>query len=273
LTKPPFGGFFIARIFSFTCCVLCYEMLNSYADNIKGEHYSMQGNCNIKRFAFALIVFLTACSPTQQTYRQNIQLYFDTNRDIELSNDAINNSSVDLILVKNGQRAKATMALAFIENGRYKWVSADNAVIISENGRIVRMVGFKQNLMHVSNLASDPIKTMVRTYTQEQSWNRYIDTELGDIGAELHSQLRSNDSVTLIIQGAEFSTIKIEEHVEYKSAVFGKHQWTNTFWFDRNSKQLLKSIQKVAPNMDSIDITYVSRALRLVKAQGIDDAS
>lgn len=227
----------------------------------------MLGHNNFKLFALLLVAYLSACSPTQQAYQQNIRLYFESNEDVVLTNELVTNSEADLIYVKNGQRSIATMALAFIEDGRYKWLSRDNAMIITENGRLVRTLGFNENLIYVSNLNNDPIKSFSTGSAGQLSWDRVIDTEVGDVGARVASQITREDNILLSIQGFEFNTFKLKENIEYDSAVLGKHTWTNTFWFDSNTKQLLQSSQTIAPNMDKIDITYVSRALRLLDSQ------
>lgn len=214
--------------------------------------------------AIAFSTFLFACSPTQQAYQQNIKLYFSSNKDVILPNERISDSSADLIYVKNGERPVVTMALAFIEDGQYKWLSRDDAMIITDHGRISRMVGFSENLLYVSNINSDPIQFGAQMPQHSNQWTRKIDTDLGDIGVALTSVVEKTEDILVTIQGIEFSTVKLEEHVSYNSSVHGRQSWSNTFWFESNTGQLIKSSQMLAPNIDRLDISYVSRALRII---------
>lgn len=217
-------------------------------------------------YIVSLMLFLSACSPTQRAYQQNISLYFASNQDVVLSNDDVYNSPADLIYVKRGDRPIATMALAFIEDGRYKWLSRDNAMLVTENGRLVRTVGFKHDLLYSSDSNADPLKNIVNSDVEKRSWNRRIDTEHGDFGAELSSQWETRENTFIVIQNIQFAVVVVEESVIYKSSIYNTQKWTNTFYFHSSSNQLLKSSQRIAPNMDRLELTYVSRALRLAKS-------
>jgi hypothetical protein len=214
---------------------------------------------------FVLISFLSlsGCSTTQQAYIQNIKMYLDSDINVTVSNDDIRQSKADLIYVVIGERPRATMALAFIENGQYKWLSQDKAMFITENGRLVRTVGLAHNLIYVSNLSNDPLK-MPSVDNTNVKWNRVIDTELGDYGTQLSSQTSMIDKELLLIQQKEFVTTKFTELVKYQSALNGDATWTNIFWYDKASGQLLKSSQKTSAQSETIEITYISRAIRLL---------
>lgn len=212
-----------------------------------------------------LTVFLTACSTTQQAYVRNVQMYLEGNTGVSLSDEKIKNSSADLILVKNGSRAPVTMALAYIEGGLHKWVSSDNAMLIFQRGRLIRTLGLDSNLIFVSNLQYDPL-ILASSYERPVQWNRFIDTEYGDYGAQISSQTSISINQAVKIQSKAFITKKYVEEVQYQSELYGEHTWTNTFWFDQASGQLLKSSQKMSPQGDVIDITYLSRAIRLLES-------
>lgn len=212
----------------------------------------------------ASILLLSACSTTQLAYQQNIELYFSSKIGVALSNEAVKDSAVDLIYVKNGERPIATMALAYIENGQYKWLSNDNAMIVTNHGRLVRTLGFSENLLYVSQAIEDPVKFGANMTPSKNEWSRRIDTDIGDSGAKLSSQWQVIENTSLTVNDLEFSTVKVLEEVTYISALYGVHNWVNTFWFDSNTNQLLKSSQTIAPNIDSLEIIYISRALRLL---------
>ncbi|MFT6267333.1 MAG: hypothetical protein ACJAVV_000130 [Alphaproteobacteria bacterium] len=218
--------------------------------------------------SFVLIVVslfsISSCSTTQQAYLRNIEMYFESGIDVTLSNDEISQSTSDLIYVKNGDRSTVTMALGFIENGQYKWLSRDGVMLITENGRLVRTIGLEHNLLYVSNLSSDPLRT-TSPHDKERQWDRVIDTEYGEYGVSLSSQTFIATNEVISVQTQQLVTNKYVESVHYQSQKHGEHQWTNTFWFHQASGQLLKSSQKLSSQSETLEITYLSRAIRLME--------
>lgn len=210
------------------------------------------------------LLYLSSCSNTQQAYIQNVEMYLDSGLNVTVSNNDIKQSKADLIYVKIGERPRATMALAFIENGQYKWLSQDKAMFITENGRLIRTVGLPHNLIYVSNLPNDPLKTSIAN-NSNSSWNRVIDTEFGDFGTQLSSETSIINNELLLVQQQEFVTTKHVELVRYKSALNGDDVWTNAFWFHQGTGQLLRSSQKTSSQSEAIEITYISRAIRLLE--------
>jgi hypothetical protein len=191
-------------------------------------------------------------------------MYFESDTAVTVSNDKIKLSTADLIYVKNGDRPIATMALAFIENDQYKWLSRDGVMFITKNGRLVQTVGLEKNLIYVSDLSTDPL-ALSQANNKEMQWNRVIDTEHGDYGANLSSQFSTINDELIWVQDEQFKTIKHIESVHYQSEKYGEDIWTNTFWFHHESGQLLKSSQKVSPQSETVEITYLSRAVRLLE--------
>jgi len=210
------------------------------------------------------ILFVTACSTTQQAYIRNVEMYFESDTAVNLSTEEIRQSAADLIYVKNGERSQVTMALAFIENEQYKWVSRDGVMFITENGRLVRTLNLDKNLLYVSHLSLDPL-ALPSFYDKDLQWDRVIDTQHGEYGVNVSSSTSVLINHLVDIQDAQLMTKKYLETVHYISQLHGKHTWINTFWFDQSSGQLLKSSQKMSPHSDAIEITYISRALRLLE--------
>ena len=233
---------------------------------------------NYLQFCKLIILFvvltLTACSTTQQAYLQNLQFYFAGQKNVELTKQDVISSPVDLIYVKNGDRPYATMALAFIENEQYKWLSKDNVMFITQKGRLVQTLGLSENLVYTSNIDTDFLKNWFAKRGNAVSWERLIDIQLqerDDFGAKLLSSIKIDENVNIKIQDTAYSTYHIVETVYYESVLSGKASWNNEFWFERESQQLLKSSQVITPQMDSVEIVYLSRAARLKRSKTISN--
>lgn len=207
---------------------------------------------------------LISCSSTQQAYLNNIKLLFDSDSDVRLTDEQVITSNVDLIYVIHGDRPQATMALAFIENGLYKWVSYDNAMLVTQNGMLTKTIGFDDNLTNTV-FASDAGSLVFSAGSKLGSIDRYIDVNHQRFGDAVTSVFSDAGKGMIKIHNSEIQVFEIKETVTYHSSETGQFSWVNTYWFDRTSNQLLKSEQKQVPEMDVMSITYVSRALRLLE--------
>jgi len=224
-----------------------------------------------------MLLTLTACAGTYHSYIDNLKLAFAKTPDAELSLAEVQQSQYDLLYVKHGERAQAVMVLMYLETGQHKWVSADNAMLIIEQGRLVRTLGFKHDLLHLTNTASDPIRN-VNSIRPDTSWLRLADWHIGEYGYELRSRFEVMPEQQLMVFQQNLNTTLVVEHVSYENKAnylrFDRN-WQNYFWFDSESGILIKSEQTLSPFLQPITMTYASRIARLlppVAAQHIGGA-
>ncbi len=213
----------------------------------------------MKRLSFLFFLLLTGCSSTQSVYWQNILYALQDTPKVELTAGQVLQTPVDLVYVSNGERGQAAMALAYIENERLKWVSSDSVIFITQNERIIRTVGLDSNLLATTNLESDPLKN-IQAETTQQEWLRTIDFD-GQFNVQLKTTGFEINSANLSVLETHFETLEYIEHVkEIPSGM----SWTNHFWVDKKSGELLKSIQKINSHADIIEMVYITRAARLI---------
>ncbi|GAC15439.1 YjbF family lipoprotein [Aliiglaciecola lipolytica] len=209
-------------------------------------------------------IFISACSSTQRAYQQNVKLYFSTKNDIELSQKDVVESPIDLIYIKSGERPYATMALGFIENNQYKWVSADDAMLVTQNGRLVRTLGLLgKNLVHVNDLTDDPLISK-SDVDVSATWYREIDLNNDHYGIKLTSSFSVEKNVPLNILNQQFVSSKVIENVKSEGLLSRSDTWQNLFWYHAETGQLLRSSQQFSVDSERYEIQYVSRAMRLV---------
>ncbi|MEP4892435.1 MAG: YjbF family lipoprotein [Aliiglaciecola sp.] len=208
------------------------------------------------------ILFLSACSSTQRAYKQNIELYFSSKDGVTLTKESVIESPIDLVYIKAGDRPYATLALAFIENNQYKWVSADDAVMITQNGRLVRTLGLDTNLIYVDNLTTDPLISK-KDVADNANWNSYIDIDPQQYGIKFSSTFSRETNIPLTILEQQFSTTKVMENVTTQNALGNTVSWQNVYWYHTQSGQLLRSSQQFSGSTERYDLQYVSRAMRL----------
>ncbi|GAB2921976.1 YjbF family lipoprotein [Rheinheimera gaetbuli] len=224
--------------------------------------------------AGALLV-LSACSGTYNSYIDTLQLAFSTPQDVNLTLQQVREARSDLIYVRHGERSQAAMALLRLEAGQHKWVSADNALLIMQQGRIVRTVGFTNDLLHLSNIQGDQIR-QTEAINPATEWLRLADWQNGEYGYALSSRFSVAPGEVMKFFGHSLNTTRITEQVTYASPanyVRLDNRWQNDFWFDTNTGTLIKSAQQLAPFGERFEMTYISRIARLVPAdkEGSDE--
>lgn len=222
---------------------------------------------NIKNLTLIVLVVLltTSCSGTYHTYYESLKLAFAESADAQMSLAEVQQSPVDVISVKRGERPVVIMALAYLENAQHKWISNDKAMLIMEKGRIVRTLGFKENLLYLSDTGSDPLKSFPSTIPNMQ-WRSLADYTGDQYGYPLESTFTTGKRDVLQALSLNIDTLLFVENVSYLAPAnfirFNTH-WHNYYWYDKQSGELIKSIQVVSPLAEPLEITYLSRIARL----------
>lgn len=220
-----------------------------------------------------MLLALSACSGTYYSYVDTLQLAFSSADDVDLTLQQVREAPSDLMYVSHGERSRAAMALLRLEEGQHKWVSADKALLIMEQGRIVRTVGFSNDLLYLSNTQADHIRHP-DTINASSEWLRLADWQNGEYGYAIKSRFNVLPNQTLSFFGQSLITTKVTEQVTYASPAnflrFDK-QWQNEFWFDTATGTLIKSEQQLAPFGERFEMTYISRIARLIPEHSIPE--
>ena len=216
-------------------------------------------------FSFFLILLLIAgCTNPIRSHITTLELAFRLNQDAEINLQEVQESSVELALIRSGERPLAVIAKAFSEEGKDKWISEDKALLVVEAGRVIRTQGFKNDLLALNGIGADPLADP--DSLDGANWRAIVDWEAGEYGYLSESSFSISEDDILIFDKS-FATLKVTEVIQYKATknwLFGEQSWENVYWFEKNSKKLLKSRQKAAPHSNQFVITYVSQAASLV---------
>ena len=224
---------------------------------------------NVKTFTLsALILIITsACSGTYQAYYQTLKIAFSDQNDAMLTLVEVQQSNIDVILVKRGERPSVIMALAYIENGHHKWVSNDNAMLVMDKGRLLRTIGLNENLLYSSSTDTDPLKSLPHStdILQQQTWTRIVDQTGDGYGYPIESTFSAavKDSVQTLNLNIE--AVLHVETLNYRvptNYIRLNKIWKNYYWYAKSGK-LIKSIQITSPLSEALEITYLSRIARL----------
>jgi hypothetical protein len=216
----------------------------------------------------AALLMLSACAGTYNAYIDTLKLAFNPGDDVSLTLAEVQAAPSDLLYVRHGERSQAAMALLKVEAGQHKWLSADQALLVMEQGRIVKTLGFSNDLLYLSNTRADMIRDIERIGADSR-WPRQADWQNGEYGYQLQSQFQRQADTTLSFFQHQLDSILIVETVQYSNAsnyLRIDRNWHNYFWFDKATGSLIKSRQQLAPFAEPIEMIYISRIARSVPA-------
>lgn len=224
---------------------------------------------NVKLFQFsALLIILSSCSGTYKAYYQTLQIAFAEQVDAQKTLVEVQQSKVDIISVKRGERPAAIMALAYLENGQHKWVSNDEAMLIMHKGRLIRSLGLGDNRLFLSNLDNDPLNFLGGNTSDDRlpkTWLRIADRAGDEYGYPLNSTFSPAQQDTIKALNLNIESIYFVETVKFDALtnyIRLRNSWENQFWYSKEGV-LIKSIQQISPLSEPIEITYLSRIARL----------
>jgi hypothetical protein len=213
-------------------------------------------------------ILMVGCSNTTRSYVRTIQLAFE-DRSASYTIEEVSTSKADLIQIKAGERDTASLALAYIEGDKYRWVSGDKVVFTMHHGVIVQTEGLGNDLYYTSKLMNNPLAGDNKLAYE---WLRKVDIEGVGYGLPVSSSWRIQGEVTQQYMGYPVNVLKITETVHFPDTtpfIDTGLTWENTYFLDAKSKELLASSQKFSPKGDVYDMVYLSRVVRLLKRRGV----
>jgi len=201
-------------------------------------------------------VILSGCSSTTLAYKDTLMLAFVKGDDVDLSLQAIVQRPMPALYVRKDDNAKAMLALQEGSLGLQKWISADLALVVLQNGRLVKMLGFdEQQLQGQVVLQQDwltkPLKLLhLADKSQLVSDWRSVQHQ----GVTSHITIVAIEDEQLAYFSHTINVIRVDEQVDFGSGDFV----VNSFWFSAKNGMLLKSRQQPLPNWSVFELEYIS---------------
>lgn len=223
--------------------------------------------------ALLLSLALTGCSQKFNDVNDTVNLAFFGDKDVALSAEEINQLPYASMYARVNDGPQAFMVLAFAENSatlgltkspylsassspdsnQLKWVSADKGMLITENGRIVKTLNLPSgNLVSSQSHQTDPLALGLHLASTPTHWQHTIDWQPGyHFGYPVKSEFTFMANEQLDIN----DTIRPSKHyVEHVSIPTLGMEYENHWWIDPNNGAVIKSKQKLAPNLPVIEL-------------------
>lgn len=153
---------------------------------------------------------------------------------------------------------RALVVLAKVENDEMHWYSADRGVLVTRYGRLIRTVGFPDNLAGTS-FAQPDFLAPDGVPAEEVTYRRQLDIVPGNrFGVPVQSVLRLGADTEMQLGKRVMRLRLIEEHCRADALHWS---FINRFWVDAD-RFVWRSEQHVAPGMSafSMEITKPYRA-------------
>lgn len=204
---------------------------------------------------------LTGCSSTVRSYSQTLKLAFVPSEGASLTKNELASRDSDALYAKVGALPNAVLSLAFLENGQQKWISADEAMLVLENGRLVKSTGFQNDLLFQQALSEDPLVQYMHKIQVGQTWQSLSDWSVGyETGYITQYKIVDTTVQQLELLEHTFQTKLVVEEVTFANGEKAENQ----FWYELNSGRLIKSRQTLAPFWPLVELVHISTAGRLL---------
>ncbi len=205
-----------------------------------------------------LCLLLQACTQTQESFGETLQLAVMGPDDVTISDEKIQVLPYASMYLRVNEGPRIFVVLGYNEQGEQKWVTQDQAMLVTQHGRVVRTYGLTDNLQQVNNISQDPLANALQI-VDGASWTRTLSwTEHGQLrqGTAISRFSRDKDTV-LELAGVNVACRVYHEVVTLDA--LGK-SWENTFWIDTTTGLVRQSKQMLSADDFSVDITLLKPA-------------
>ncbi|MFW0767354.1 YjbF family lipoprotein [Trabulsiella odontotermitis] len=202
-----------------------------------------------------LCLLLQACSASTKGLGQSLWDSLFGTPGVQLTDDDIQNMPYASQYMQLNGGPQLFVVLAFSENGQQKWVTQDQATIVTRHGRIIKTQLGGDNLLEVNNLQDDPL-TKPNQIVDGASWTRTMGwTEHKQVRyATARSEFRWEGTDTLTLAGESTQVRVLEETVSTDQT-----HWRNRYWID-DEGQIRQSEQYLGENYFPVKTTLIKAA-------------
>lgn len=204
--------------------------------------------------ALPILSLTVGCTQKFNDVSATVQDAYNNYVDVELTPDEIEAVPYASAYLKIGSQKQVFVVLAFAEHNpltdktQLKWVSADKAMIVTENGHIVKTIG-----LQTSNLAGiyghiPTYSNASTTFSLSYDWS---ENHRYGFPASVLRTYQGKDTVTTPI-----SSIQTDVYMETVSFTSLSESVDNRYWVN-SSGQVIKTLQHLGPNMVPVELTIL----------------
>ncbi|OEE74713.1 lipoprotein YmcC precursor [Enterovibrio norvegicus FF-162] len=213
------------------------------------------------------VSLLSGCSQKFEDVQDTMSLALFGHDDVVLSPEKIEDLPYASLYAKTDTSGQSFMVLGYAspsvsnlprpeQSVQLKWLSANNEMLVTEFGRIVKTVNLiGGNLTASYSLDADPLALGLLNNATPYAWRRKVDFQPGyHSGYTLESRFELQGENTLMVNEKPVSTLHF---IEYVHAPELNQRFENEYWLHPVSGDVIASKQTPAPGMASIELTIL----------------
>ncbi|NDO81711.1 hypothetical protein CJP72_13345 [Citrobacter sp. NCU1] len=202
-----------------------------------------------------ICLLLQACSATTKGLGNSLWESVFGTPGVQLTDDDIQNMPYASQYMQLNGGPQLFVVLAFAENGQQKWVTQDQATLVTQHGRLVKTLLGGDNLIDVNNVSADPLAKPLQmmdgaTWTRTMGWTEYKQVRYAT--ARSVFTWTGTDTLTL---GSEETPVRVLD----EAVTTSQTRWHNRYWIDREG-QIRQSEQYLGANFFPVKTTLIKAA-------------
>lgn len=198
------------------------------------------------------LIALSGCSATTSNTGETIKYALLGADDVTVTKAHVTNLPYASAYLKIGDNPRVFIVLAYVNGEDLSWLTADNVMIVTRHGRIIKTVGLENDLISLINESADPLSTKPTSTAHWQAVAEWQQRHVSGYQMKGHITQRGQDTLDLVTR--QINADRFEEKI---SLTPSSTSWTNTFWRDSSTGQVVKTQQQLGPNMPLIELTIL----------------
>jgi hypothetical protein len=178
---------------------------------------------------------------------------------VRIDRDRVEKIPYASIAAKLGGGPRSLLVLWRRDGNDLHWASADNSIIVTRHGRLVKTAGFpKNNLRETFIVGTDPLAD-ARLSHGLVPFTRAVDFERDRMfGVQIDAELAMLRSEEIVIAGVTLESVLVVERCRARQLNWA---FENRFWLDPGDGFVWKSRQHIARELPPLDIEVLKPAI------------
>lgn len=153
--------------------------------------------------------------------------------------------------IRVGNSAQGLLVLGSKTGASCLWTSSSRIVVVTEGGRIAKTAGLPWNLGDTTFSTPDPATDFLKPLPQSQSFRSLDFPDLKRFSVGVSSTFESKGAATIKILGQALDTRMVVENCTCPEFDW---EFQNTYWVDRESGIVWRTVQTAHPKLDPLQI-------------------
>ena len=179
---------------------------------------------------------------------QNSLAYISGKNNYAITRELYEQQEYSFIKVRIGRFEPLIMVLAYVDNGDYEWVGADNSKIYTYKGKIIELNGFENDIK--IQFPHSKIKNFLTKSNTSYAVDFYSPVLFS---LDVNTQINIDQKIVLIERlDQKDSFLRVQEVMDASLINWTKE---NEYLYD-SDKRLFKTVQYVHPRLPAIEIEF-----------------